>query len=226
MERRKGIMIRFTDIQSNERIRTYITKADETLGALGYTDHGLGHVTKVAKEAHDILLTIGHSQREAEIAQIAGFLHDIGNVINRSDHAQSGALMAFRILEDLGMNPEEVATIITAIGNHDEKTANLVNPVCAAVVLADKGDVRMSRVRNTIFATFDIHDRVNYAVKESSLTISEDKKVIMLDLTIDTKYCAVMDYFEIFLSRMTLCRKAADMLNLRFALRINELDLL
>ena len=219
-------MIRFTDIQSNERIRTYITKADETLGALGYTDHGLGHVTKVAKEAHDILLTIGHSQREAEIAQIAGFLHDIGNVINRSDHAQSGALMAFRILEDLGMNPEEVATIITAIGNHDEKTANLVNPVCAAVVLADKGDVRMSRVRNTIFATFDIHDRVNYAVKESSLTISEDKKVIMLDLTIDTKYCAVMDYFEIFLSRMTLCRKAADMLNLRFALRINELDLL
>jgi len=219
-------MIHFKDIQNNERIRTYITKADETLGALGYTDHGLGHVTKVANEAHDILLTMGHSEREAEIARIAGYLHDIGNVINRSDHAQSGALMAFRILEDMGMDPEEVATIITAIGNHDEKTANLVNPVCAAVVLADKGDVRMSRVRNTVFATFDIHDRVNYAVKESSLTISEDKKVIMLDLTIDTKYCAVMDYFEIFLSRMTLCRKAADMLNLRFALRINDLDLL
>jgi len=219
-------MIRFTDIQNNERIRTYITKADETLGALGYTDHGLGHVTKVAKEAHDILLTMGHSEREAELAKIAGFLHDIGNVVNRSDHAQSGALMAFRILEEMGMDPEEVATIITAIGNHDEKTSTLVNPVCAALVLADKGDVRMSRVRNTVFATFDIHDRVNYAVKESSLTISEDRKSIVLDLTIETKYCAVMDYFEIFLSRMTLCRKAADMLNLKFVLRINEQDLL
>jgi len=219
-------MIRFTDIQNNERIRTYITKADETLGALGYTDHGLGHVTKVAKEAHDILLTMGYSEREAELAKIAGFLHDIGNVVNRSDHAQSGALMAFRILEEMGMDPEEVATIITAIGNHDEKTSTLVNPVCAALVLADKGDVRMSRVRNTVFATFDIHDRVNYAVKESSLTISEDKKSIVLNLTIETKYCAVMDYFEIFLSRMTLCRKAADMLNLKFVLRINEQDLL
>ena len=219
-------MIRFTDIQNNERIRTYIIKADETLGALGYTDHGLGHVTKVAKEAYDILITMGYSEREAELAKIAGFLHDIGNVVNRSDHAQSGALMAFRILEEMGMDPEEVATIITAIGNHDEKTSTLVNPVCAALVLADKGDVRMSRVRNTVFATFDIHDRVNYAVKESSLTISEDKKSIVLDLTIETKYCAVMDYFEIFLSRMTLCRKAADMLDLRFVLRINEQDLL
>jgi metal-dependent HD superfamily phosphatase/phosphodiesterase len=219
-------MIGFKDIQNNERIRTYITKADETLGALGYTDHGLGHVTKVAKEAHDILLTMGYSEREAEIARIAGFLHDIGNVVNRSDHAQSGALMAFKFLEDMGMDAEEVATIITAIGNHDEKTATLVNPVCAAVVLADKGDVRMSRVRNTVFATFDIHDRVNYAVKESSLKISPDKKIITLDLTIDKKYCAVMDYFEIFLTRMTLCRKAADMLGLKFSLRINELELL
>jgi metal-dependent HD superfamily phosphatase/phosphodiesterase len=223
---RKPDMIRFTDIQKNERIRTYITKADETLGSLGYTDHGLGHVTKVAKEARDILLTLGYSEREAEIAQIAGYLHDIGNMINRVDHAQSGALLAFRILEELNCDPEEVATIITAIGNHDEKTAALVNPVCAALVLADKGDVRMSRVRNTDFATFDIHDRVNYAVKESSLVISEDKKIITLYLTIDTKYCAVMDYFEIFITRMALCRKAADMLNLRFSLKINEQVLL
>ena len=219
-------MIRFSEIQNCEKIRTYIKKADDSLGALGYTDHGLGHVTKVAMDAHEIMITMGFSEREAEIAQIAGFLHDIGNIINRADHAQSGALLAFNILEGMGACPEDIATIITAIGNHDEKTSALVNPVCAAVVLADKSDVRMSRVRNTDYTTFDIHDRVNYAVKQSSLTISEDKSVITLKLTIDTKYCAVMDYFEIFLIRMNLCRKAADMLNLRFALEVNEQMLL
>jgi len=219
-------MLHFNDIQDSEKIKTYIRKADETLGALGFTDHGLGHVTKVAMEAYDILITMGFSKREAEIAKIAGFLHDIGNVINRADHAQSGALLSFRILEDMGACPEDIATIITAIGNHDEKTSALVNPTCAAVVLADKSDVRMSRVRNTDMATFDIHDRVNYAVKRSSLTISDDKKNIVLDLSIDTEQCAVMDYFEIFLERMSLCRKAADMLGLRFVLKINEQVLL
>ena len=219
-------MIRFIDVQQNEKVRIYIQKADETLSVQGFTDHSFPHVTKVAKEARDILLTLGYPEREAELAQIAGFLHDIGNMINREAHAQSGALIAFRLLEELGAEPEDVATIITAIGNHDEKTAAPVSAACAAVILADKSDVRMSRVRNLDQTTFDIHDRVNYAVKQSALTISEDRKVINLDLTIDTAQCAVMDYFEIFLIRMSLCRKAAEKLNLRFSLTINDQQLL
>ena len=219
-------MINSTDIKNNKKITTYIQKSDQALGALGYTDHGLYHVTKVANEARDILLTMGHPEREAEMAWIAGYLHDIGNVINRTAHAQSGAIIAFRLLEEMGMDPDETSTIITAIGNHDEKTSRPVNPVCAAVVLADKSDVRYSRVRNQDHTTFDIHDRVNYAVKQSALTISEDKQVINLDLTIDTTQCAVMDYFEIFLERMALCRKATGTLNLRFALIVNGQQLL
>ena len=219
-------MITHTQIQDNEKIKTYIRMSDETLGALGYTDHGLYHVTKVATEARDILLTMGYPEREAELAWIAGFLHDIGNVVNRTAHAQSGAIIAFRLLDDMGMCPEEVSTIVTAIGNHDENTSRPVNPVCAAVVLADKSDVRYTRVRNQDHTTFDIHDRVNYAVRHSALTISPDKQVISLDLTIDTTQCAVMDYFEIFLSRMALCRKAANNLNLRFALTVNGQQLL
>jgi len=219
-------LIRFIDVQNSEKIRTYIQKADETLGALGFTDHGLGHVTKVAEDSKNIMLTLGYSQREAELAQIAGYLHDIGNVVNRAAHAQTGALLAFRLLEEMGADPEELATIITAIGNHDEGTATPVNPTCAAVILADKSDVRMSRVRNRDHATFDIHDRVNYAVKEASLDICENNTVMNLKLTIDTNQCAVMDYFEIFLIRMSLCRKAAEMLGLRFALTINGQQLL
>jgi len=219
-------MISAADIKNSEKIKTYIQKSDETLGALGYTDHGLYHVTKVANEARDILLTMGYPVREAELAWIAGYLHDIGNVINRTAHAQSGALLAFRFLEEMGSDAEETATIITAIGNHDETTSRPVSPVCAAVILADKSDVRYSRVRNQDPTTFDIHDRVNYAVKESSLTISDDKKVINLDLSIDTSQSAVMDYFEIFLIRMALCRKAANNLKLRFTLTVNGQQLL
>ena len=219
-------MISITDIQNCEKIKTYIHKSDIALGALGYTDHGLYHVTKVANEARDILLTMGYPNREAELAWIAGFLHDIGNMVNRTAHAQSGAVMAFKLLEDMGSAPEDTATIITAIGNHDENTSRPVNPVCAAVILADKCDVRYSRVRNQDPTTFDIHDRVNYAVKNSALVISDDKKVITLDMTIDTTQCAVMDYFEIFLVRMALCRKAANNLNLRFALKVNNQQLL
>ena len=219
-------MIRFTNIQQNEKIRTYIQKADETLSVQGFTDHSFGHVTKVAMEAGEILRTMGYTEREVELAQIAGFLHDIGNVINRSDHAQTGALIAFRLLEELGGAPEEIATVITAIGNHDEGTAAPVSAICAAVILADKSDVRMSRVRNRDIPSFDIHDRVNYAVKQSALTITEDRTEINLDLTIDTAHCAVMDYFEIFLTRMALCRRAAQVLNLRFSLTINGQQLL
>ena len=212
--------ITFEDIRNNEAVKTYIQKADESLIALGYTEHSFPHVMKVAKTASDILLTLGYSEREAELARIAGYLHDIGNVVNRIDHAQSGAVMAFRILDKMGADPEDIATIITAIGNHDESTAFPVNPIAAALILADKTDVRYTRVRNQAFANFDIHDRVNYSVKESEVEVVKDSH-IELRLKIDTEMCAVMDYFEIFLNRMILCRKAAEKLGLQFWLVIN-----
>ncbi len=213
--------ITFEDVKNSQVIRTYIRKADESLIALGYTEHSFAHVTKVAELAKDILLTLGYSEREAELAQIAGYLHDIGNVVNRIDHAQSGAVMAFRILDNMGADPEDIATIITAIGNHDESTAFPVNPVAAALILADKTDVRYTRVRNQDFASFDIHDRVNYSVKESSVHMEKGSH-LELCLKIDTQMCAVMDYFEIFLNRMILCRKAAERLGLAFRLVIND----
>ena len=212
--------ITFDDIKNSEVINTYIKKADESLIALGYTEHSFAHVTKVAKLASDILLALGYDERTAELARIAGYLHDIGNVINRVDHAQSGAVMAFRILDNMGAEPEDIATIITAIGNHDESTAFPVNPVAAALILADKTDVRYTRVRNQDFASFDIHDRVNYSVKESQVKIIKDSHLELI-LKIDTKTCAVMDYFEIFLNRMILCRKAAEKLGLEFWLIMN-----
>ena len=219
-------MIIFEQIRQDPQIRAYIKKEDETLIALGYTEHSFAHVCLVADKARDILLTLGYPPREAELARIAGYLHDIGNVINRIDHAQSGAVMAFRLLDKMGAEAEEIATIISAIGNHDESTAFPVNPVAAALILADKTDVRRSRVRNRDFATFDIHDRVNYAVTQAAATISEDKTRFILRVTIDTSISAVMDYFEIFLDRMILCRKAADKLGLKFQLIINDQVLL
>ena len=212
--------ITYQDVAQNETIKTYIRKADETLISLGYTEHSFAHVTKVAKLAGEILLEAGYSEREAELARIAGYLHDIGNVINRIDHAQSGAVMAFRILDQMGAEPEDIATIITAIGNHDESTAFPVNPVAAALILADKTDVRYTRVRNQDFASFDIHDRVNYSVKESKVVIERDSH-IELQIRIETKMCSVMDYFEIFLGRMILCRKASEKLGLEFRLNVN-----
>ena len=219
-------MITIQQIKENRQIRTYIEKADEALAALGYTEHSFAHVSKVAQQAREILLTMGYSARDAELAEIAGYLHDIGNIINRVDHAQSGAVMAFRILDKLGADAEEISTIISAIGNHDEATAYPVNPVAAALILADKTDVRRSRVRNRDFATFDIHDRVNYAVVSSTTSISEDRRKITLKLQIDTQISAVMDYFEIFMQRMILCRKAAEKLGLQFKLMINEQQLI
>lgn len=212
--------ITYEDIRKNEEIKTYIKKADESLGAMGFTEHGFAHVTKVAQIASDILDELDYSDREIELASIAGYLHDIGNVVNRNDHGQTGAVMAFRILDKLGMDPEEVATIITAIGNHDEKAAFPVNAVAAALMIADKADVRFTRVRNTDIASFDIHDRVNYAIKESKVSII-DKEIIELKLKLDTNVCSVMDYFEIFLGRMVLCRKASEKLNCEFRLIIN-----
>jgi len=210
----------YEDIRKNDEIKTYIKKADESLSAMGFTEHSFAHVTRVAQIASEILDELDYSDREQELASIAGYLHDIGNVVNRNDHGHTGAVMAFRILDKLNMDPEETATIITAIGNHDEKSAFPVNSVAAALMIADKSDVRFTRVRNTDISSFDIHDRVNYAVKESKVSVI-DKKIIELRLKLDTTVCSVMDYFEIFLGRMVLCRKAAEKLNCEFKLMIN-----
>ena len=219
-------MLTFEDVKNNETIRTYIQRADESLIALGFTEHSFAHVTVVAENAGYILQTLGYPERTVELAKIAGFLHDIGNLINRIDHSQSGAVMAFRILDNLNCDPGEIATIVTAIGNHDEGTGQPVNAVAAALILADKSDVRRSRVRNRDHATFDIHDRVNYSVKESQLKINGEHTLIKLKLSVDTKYGSVMDYFEIFMGRMLLCRKAAEKLGLQFKLMINEQQLI
>ncbi len=213
--------ITIEDIKASEKVKTYIKRADESLIALGYTEHSFAHVTLVSKTARMILETMGYPEREAKLAEIAGYLHDIGNVINRVDHAQSGAIMAYRLLDELGADAEDISTIITAIGNHDEGTAFPVNPVAAALILADKTDVRRTRVRNPETSAFDIHDRVNYAVGKSSVKINEERTEIILRLEIDTTVCSVTDYFEIFIGRMILCRKAAEKLGLKFVLRIN-----
>ena len=219
-------MLTFEDVKNNEAIRTYIQRADESLIALGYTEHSFAHVTQVAENAGYILKTLGYPDRTVELAKIAGFLHDIGNLVNRIDHSQSGAVMAFRILDKLKCDPAEIATIVTAIGNHDEGTGQPVNAVAAALILADKSDVRRSRVRNQDHAMFDIHDRVNYSVKRSELKINTDRTLIKLKLSVDTHYGSVMDYFEIFMGRMLLCRKAAEKLGLQFKLMINEQQLI
>lgn len=219
-------MLTYEQITKSESIQTYIIRADESLGALGYTEHSFTHVMHVAETAGYILQSMGYDGRTVELAKIAGYLHDIGNLVNRKDHSQSGAVMAWSILNDMGCEPAEVATIVTAIGNHDEGTGVPVNAVAAAMILADKADVRCSRVRNTDLSTFDIHDRVNYSVKQSALKINEEKTLITLELTIDTTFGSVMEYFEIFMQRMILCRKAAEKLGLHFKLIINGQQLL
>ncbi len=219
-------MITFEQVKSNQAVKTYITRADESLIALGYTEHSFSHVFKVASTAKYILTTLGYSEREIELAQIAGYLHDIGNLVNRADHAQSGAVMAFRILDNMGADPEDIATIVTAIGNHDEGTAEAVNAVAAALILADKTDVRRSRVRNRDVTKFDIHDRVNYSVKKATTLISDDKTSVELKLTIDTGRFSALEYLEIFLGRMILCRKASEKLGLGFYVFINGQRLL
>ena len=219
-------MLTYKELQKNPAIRTYISAADASLGALGFTEQSFGHVSKVASCAKYILTELGFGEHDVELVQIAAFLHDIGNMVNREEHAQSGAVMAFRILDNLGFCAEDIATIVSAIGNHDESNGVPVNPIAAALILADKSDVRRSRVRNSDEKSFDIHDRVNYSVTASELEISEDKKTVTLSLTIDTKYSSVMDYFEIFLARMLLCKKAAAKLGLEYKLKMNEQQLI
>ncbi len=219
-------MLTYKQVTSSEAIKTYITRADESLAALGFTEHSFAHVVHVAEKAGYILSTMGYEERTVELAKIAGYLHDIGNLVNRKDHSQSGAVMAWSILSDMQCDPGEMATIVTAIGNHDEGTGVPVNAVAAALILADKADVRRTRVRNQDFSTFDIHDRVNYSVKHSSLAINENKTCVTLQLTIDNRFGSVMDYFEIFMGRMLLCRKAAEKLGLKFKLIINDQPLI
>lgn len=219
-------MLTYNEIIKNEAIKTYIIRADKSLEALGFTEHSFAHVMHVAETAGYILKTLGYDDRTVELTKIAGYLHDIGNLVNRKDHAQSGAMMAWSILNDMGCDAAEVATIVTAIGNHDEGTGVPVNTVAAAMILADKADVRRSRVRNNDISKFDIHDRVNYSVKESLLKINQDKTIVKLKLSVDTRFGSVMDYFEIFMTRMILCRKAAEKLGLQFKLIINEQQLI
>lgn len=216
----------YRDIRKNEVINTYIRQADVSLAELGYTEHSFAHVTTVAEKAGYILQTLGYEQRLIELAKIAGYLHDIGNLVNRIEHSQSGAIMAFRILDHLHFPAEETCMIVSAIGNHDEGTGVPVSPMAAALILADKSDVRRNRVRNQDISTFDIHDRVNYSVTHSDLRIDDTKTNIELTLKIDTEYGSVMDYFEIFLDRMILCRKAAERLGLTFKLTINDQPLI
>ena len=215
-------MITYKDITANSDIRAYISAADLSLSTLGFTEHSFAHVGFVANRAGEILSAIGRDERTVELAMIAGHLHDIGNLVNRSEHSQSGAVMAFRILDNMGMDASEIATVVTAIGNHDEGTGVPVNDVAAALILADKCDVRRSRVRNSDFASFDIHDRVNYSVVDSALEINARDKTVRLVLRIDTETASLMEYFEIFLTRMTMCCRAADRLGLAFKLTIND----
>ena len=213
--------ITYKQLREDASIRTYIIRADESLLALGFTEHSFAHVTMVSENAAHILETLGYSEHEVELVRIAGYLHDIGNLINRVDHSQSGALLAFRLLEERGMSAEDISLIVTAIGNHDEGTGVPVNAVAAALILADKCDVRRSRVRNRNISTFDIHDRVNMSIKKNYLTVDNDTKTIRLVIIMNAEMSSIMDYFEIYLSRMILCEKAAKFLGYKFELVIN-----
>ena len=216
-------MVTYDQIKNDKDIKTYIMMADQTLSALGFTEHSLPHVTRAADVAGRILTKLGYDKRTVELAKIAGYMHDIGNTVNRVDHAQSGAIMTFRILTNMDMPAAEISRIVSAIGNHDEGTAFPVNELAAALILADKSDVRRSRVRNKDKNTFDIHDRVNYAVEKSKLTLSAKTKKFILHLTIDESIGHISEYFEIFLNRMLLCRKAADYFGYTFEVNINHL---
>lgn len=214
-------VVTYKYIKQNPDIMTYIERSDTALKALGYTEHSFAHTERVAAISSMILQELGYPERDVELVKIAAILHDIGNIVNRKDHAQSGAVMAFRLLDNLSMPADEISTIVSAIGNHDENTAYPINPISAALIIGDKTDVRRSRVRNNDPLTFDIHDRVNYAVESSVLSFGEDKKSLILRLMIDTQISPIMEYFEIFLDRMLLCKKAAQLLGLKFELMFN-----
>ena len=216
-------MVTYQEVRANEDIKTYIKMADETMASMRFTEHSFAHVVRCADVAGGILEKLGYDERTVELAQIAAYMHDIGNVVNRIDHAQSGAVMAFRLLDKMGMKAEEISRIVTAIGNHDEKTAFPVNEVAAAIIIADKSDVRRSRVRAEERATIseDIHDRVNYAVEKSKLVLDTDSKKFTLYLTVDETISRISEYFEIFMERMLLCRRSAKYFGAEFEVNIN-----
>lgn len=214
-------IITYQQIKHNPEITALMERGNDMLGVLGYTEHSKKHACKVASGAGDILSALGHNKRVCELARIAGYMHDIGNCVNRADHAHSGALLAFQILRGLEMLPDEVACVVSAIGQHDEKTGTAVDPISAAVILADKSDVRRNRVRNRVKARFDKHDRVNYAAIAADLNVRMEKKVIQLEIELDEDICSILDYFEIFLQRMLMCKRAAEVLGLKFRMNAN-----
>ena len=213
-------------IRRNPKVKTYMEAANNQMKALGYTEHGFRHAGIVAETAQNIMTDLGQDPRHAELAAISGFMHDIGNAVSRQGHTDTAALMAFTLLNEMDMPANEIALVIAAIGNHEEEIGAPVSSISAALIIADKSDVHHSRVQNQNPLTFDIHDRVNFAVRESAVTIDKSAMSITLSMTIDTKYCSVMDYFEIFLGRMLLCRRAAEYLGLFFRLVINGQQLL
>ena len=216
----------YENLKKDEEIIAYIKAANDVLGEIGYTEHGLAHAVKAGTDASGILEALGYDENTCELAKIAGLLHDIGNTVNRCDHAQSGAFLAFELLRARGFSVSDVIAVTTAIGHHDEKTAAPVTPIAAALILADKSDVRTTRVRSKKTVKTDIHDRVNYAVFSSDISVMPEEKMICLTIKIDTAVCPVMEYFEIFLERMVLCKKSAAYLGCDFELIINDTRLL
>jgi metal-dependent HD superfamily phosphatase/phosphodiesterase len=219
-------MVTMDMVKRDEYVDTLIRAGNQNLGVMGYTEHGFRHLTLVSDIASNVAKRVGMSQRQVELTAIAGYMHDIGNVVNRQGHHLSGAVLAYSILERLGMPPEETITVCGAIGNHDEETGQPVSDVAACLILADKTDVHRTRVRNRDVANFDIHDRVNYAAERSFLRVEKEAGMITLQLQINPEISPVIDYFEIFMSRMLLCRKAANFLGCRFGLEINGNKLL
>ena len=219
-------MITLEQVEKNPKVIIYLQKADEYMEAIGYTEHGKRHASIAAKIAHEILTKLGYPPREAELASIAAYLHDIGNLVNRSDHGQTSALIAYNLLTEMGMDHKEITAIMGAIGNHEEERGDPISSVAAATIIADKSDVHRSRVRNPSMIKFDIHDRVNYAVERSIVKIDPDNKKISYILRIDTQISQVMEYFEIFLSRMVISKRAANYLKCDFELIINDVKLL
>ena len=219
-------MITLDDVKNNPEVQELVTGAQTQLNALGYTEHSIRHVSIVSYRAGKILETLGYDSKRVELAKIAGYLHDIGNSVNRDDHAHSGAILAYNILKEMGMDVKERTEIMSAIGNHDEGTGTAVSDISAALILADKSDVHRDRVVNKNMATFDIHDRVNYAVTNADLIIDNKQKKVILDLTIDTNICPVLDYFEIFMDRTMMSKYAAKYLQIWFELIINDTRLL
>lgn len=219
-------MITLEDVMKNEEVQAFVNASQKQLKALGYTEHSNRHIGIVSKRTGEILQKLGFDERTIELGKIAGYLHDIGNCVNRVDHAHTGAILAYNILKEMGMSAEERTEIMMAIGNHDEGTGTAVSDISAALILADKSDVHRDRVVNTNMSTFDIHDRVNYAVTDANLEVDGEKRKVTLTLTIDTKICPVLNYFQIFMDRTMMSKYAAKYLNVWFELIINETKLL